>query len=538
MYHINTKIDKPDMPYFKNRLNEMMKDGIRISPNAMDIYEELNESHKMIANSLKDNYGIANPNSPKQIIEFMQSLRDVTVAELAINEVTGKWSSSKQVMTYLSAMGYAWAKQILNYRRSKRYADVVKGLIEASKDDGLVHPTISVTKTNRLTYANPPILGIPKNILWQVIIPRKTGSKLFSADIKNQEPNIMINMLDAKKLKPALESDRGLYEELFSTVMVPSCPLNLIITSSCETPEGYLKNSDMANDEAIPPYYYSSRKPSMNTMYYHGEKVELIDPVNIVVHYGKDVKMPTCTKAKLASGEVVDIPVSFEITPTIKRKLNNPDSVIETTALLVDCEYRCVGVYRKEFKIAWNSLTYGGTLKGIQKMCKHIDAQRLYNFFTKEIPEIKEYREKCGSLANRGIQQIRTCFGTVLSADEYGSKLRLKRVLTDIPIQGTASDIMTLLIKNFDSEIKKAGLADDIKLYYTRIDEWIIEVTESCMERLGEDRVVEIIRDLMEHQVNDWIPFKVEIEQVNLEQKLDIEAIFEAGAEEEILEDM
>ena len=85
----------------------------------------------------------------------------------------------------------------------------------------------------------------------------------------------------------------------------------------------------------------------------------------------------------------------------------------------------------------------------------------------------------------------------------------------DLPIQGTGADILSLLVKHFDSEIESRGLIGKMSIAYTRHDEIIVEVDGDWQEEVGEQRVEEVIRDILEHQINDWEPFKIEVGQVS-----------------------
>ena len=173
---------------------------------------------------------------------------------------------------------------------------------------------------------------------------------------------------------------------------------------------------------------------------------------------------------------------------------------------------------RKELKTAWNALTYGATKRGMMAMCKNFDGEKLYKFFN-SIPEFKEYRSKCYAMARRKQQKVETYFGTELYANELGNALQ--RVLMDLPIQGTGSDILALLIKHADEEIEDRGLEDYIDFYFSRHDELIFEVNGSWAKEVGLERVYEELRDIMEHQVDDWEPFRVEIGIVEPESVLD-----------------
>jgi len=166
---------------------------------------------------------------------------------------------------------------------------------------------------------------------------------------------------------------------------------------------------------------------------------------------------------------------------------------------------------RSQFKTCWNALTYGATKASILARGKIFDAEKLYNYFN-SFDEFKEYRNKCYAMAKRKMQRVETYFGTELYANQLGAALQ--RVLMDLPIQGTGSDILALLIQHADEELVDRELDDVIEFYFSRHDEIIFEVDGEYANRVGLDTVYAELRDIMEHQVDDWEPFKVEIKKV------------------------
>lgn len=454
MYYINSKEDKPDINKLYKRVVNLMDKGIAIQ-NVDNLYNSLQENKGKLLNSIRDNYGIENPNSynqvsayfqkevNKEIIQFKNEIDtkfnvleiknilsicytnnldkvdsyidtisehlDINGYELntikdSINELLntsimrylykgGKWVTNKEVMLQLSLMGREDAKQLIQYRRVKNYVENVEKFKTYSDGKGYVHPIVSLGKTNRINYSEPALLNIPKDILWKVIAPRKKGNILYSIDIKNQEPSILINMLGIEELKNILRVGEKLYENIFYTIF------------------------------------------------------------------------------------------------------NKYPNEIE----------------RKEFKVSWLALTYGASVKTIQENCKYIDGKAVYKYFN-SFKEYKEYKSKCNALAKKNVQTMYTYFNTMLVADELGS--RLKRVLLDLPIQGTGADILALLVEHFDEEIETNGLQDYIHLYYTRHDELIVEIEREYFEAIEEEEIINLLSYIFEHQVDDWVPFRVDIKIV------------------------
>lgn len=191
----------------------------------------------------------------------------------------------------------------------------------------------------------------------------------------------------------------------------------------------------------------------------------------------------------------------------LKRLLNVHGGLYESLfKLIFDAEP--TPLERSEFKQAWNALTYGATKFGLKSICKHIDGDKLYTFFS-TIPEYKKYSGRAWGLAKKGIRSVSTHFGTELHASESGARLR--RVLMDLPIQGTGSDILALLTKHFDDEVEERGIEDSLDIYYSRHDEFIIEVDYDYFMEQGVDAVIATLADIFEHRIDDWEPFQVKI---------------------------
>jgi DNA polymerase I-like protein with 3'-5' exonuclease and polymerase domains len=176
---------------------------------------------------------------------------------------------------------------------------------------------------------------------------------------------------------------------------------------------------------------------------------------------------------------------------------------------------------RSEFKTCWNAMTYGSTYNGLKKIAYNIDCRTFYNYFN-GIPEFKRYRGRCYGLAKKGVQEVETYFGTYVRANEFGSKLQ--RVLMDIPIQGTGADLLALLVENFDSQMNRMDIStEELDIKLSRHDEIILEADEDFVAREGLDSILLMAKDIFEHTVDDWLPFKVKIQTLEPSNIFDIE---------------
>lgn len=507
MYHINSKVDKPDINYMVKKTLELMKLGIRLGEvDAM--HARFLSMQQELGAEIQKSCGINNANSPAQICRYMESLGNMEVYEVCCIEK--KWTSNGDALKILASMGYDFAKDILLYRKAKNHAESVNSMLKArSAFDGRVHPNVSLGKTNRINYTDPALMNVPKRLLWHIVAPREDGNVLFSADIKNQEPSILINLLNIEELKDALMDERGLYETLFTKPFQQKTKLNVFVTvnETCRI----VSSKEMA-ESSLPPVYYTPLKPSVRSVYCKGEQVKLMEICNTVTTIGVKPLLPETVSIETTSGNVYQVPVVWD---EIKDKQIKTSGIIEVTGIVQGLDIRCAGIARDEFKQSWNAMTYGASIFGIKKMCKTINGDEVYRYFSK-IPAFKNYKSQCVKMAERGIQRINTLFGTELIANEYDPG-KLQRVLMDLPIQGTGSDILSMLIKHFDTEITLRGLVGKLEIYYTRHDELIIEGNGAWVSEVGVEHVKSIIGDILEHQIDDWIPFKVKIKEIKVE---------------------
>lgn len=503
LYNIDYNKDKPDIAYMVDRIIRLMAEGIKLK-DIDKMYNEYITIQQELKENIQSKYNINNPNSSKQITDYMKYLNNAEVYDIACIE--GKWSSNKEVLGTLRTMGYEFASDILDYRSIKKYAETMKSLIDAKQSDGRVRPVVSLGKTNRVNYSGPALMNIPKALLWNTVAPRVEGNLLFSVDIKNQEPSILIQLLDIEELKPALLSEKGLYEYIFSKIYSQKTKVYVHVTNS-ERPR-IVPLSEMEK-EGVPPVYYTPVRPPINCIYYNGEKLHTVNVCNVITNIGKQPELPKEVLVQTLNGNIYSLEVKWD---EITSKQLSKEGVVAVEGEVQGLETLCKGVYRSEFKQSWNAMTYGASIFGVRAMCKHIDGDKLYKYFT-GIKQFKQYKSNCTKLANNNIQVINSIFGTQMHADT-SDQSKLKRVLMDMPIQGTGADILSLLIKHFDEEVAKRDLKDKLMLYYTRHDELIIEADKEWALQVGVDTVIGILRDICEHRINDWIPFKVEIKQV------------------------
>ncbi|MBO5388014.1 MAG: Ig-like domain-containing protein [Lachnospiraceae bacterium] len=514
MYNISTELDKPDIQYMLNEAKRMMNRGIKLK-DLRDIYNKYNSLREKLYKDFSETYGVLNPNSNPQLSHYLQAMSDKLTSMGATNDiyeicfVDGKWTTNKDAMLKLHEIGYEFATDLLMYRLAKKYAETVEGLMKAADENGIIHPEVALGKTNRLQYKKPGILSIPKAMLWNLIAPMNEGNKLYSVDIKNQEPNILINLLGADELKSALTAKEGLYEHLFSKVYIPRVTLNIAVApKGVQLIPKLLSREELEKNNNIQPAYYLPLRAKSKSLYVKDKRVELINQYNTMTMVDTPVVLPEKVEVSCTGGDVYELDVDW----IDGDKVYKQSGTYTIQGVIKGIDVKCSKEERAEFKTAWLAMTYGASKPGILAMCKSLDGSVIYDYFN-NIEGFKKYNSMCNKHAKQGMQYIKTLFGTVMFADEPNSR-RLRRVLLDLPVQGTGADILSLLIKHFNTTLSKRGIVDKLQIYYTRHDELIIEADRDWVNSVGDKAVKALLTDILEHQIDDWTPFKVEVNEV------------------------
>jgi hypothetical protein len=520
MYKISTAKDKPCHEYLRKRVSDNMAAGVAISDLGPFIREV--EKHLSAATLvLNEKYGIINPASPKQVQAYLASCDDAKIFEIC--HKNGKWTSNKEALDELLAEGFKFGEDMKHFRKVDQIRKSLNNLANAQDYfTGRVNPKISAGHTNRIHYSDPAILSIPKELLWSIIQPRKAGNKLFSIDIKNQEPTILINWLGIEELKEAIIAPEGLYEYIFARVYYPLVALNIHV--------GGQENKDIPYTEAkeafkYNPEYFTPVRVLTYDTFIDGKRVKAIETANYAVPLytdPKNMQLPTKVAVQLSDNSVIYVGVEW---PEVQVRQLETEHTIMIQGKLVGATVECQGVYRAQFKTAWNAITYGSSLNSLSRY-KSIDVSRLYNYMN-EIPGFKRLKALCKKQAKTGERATKTVFGTEVIAypnlGERDNESSLTRKLINFPMQGTGADMLSLLVKHSDEEFESRGYQADMSLYFTRHDELIVEVSKEFVEQNGESKTAEILRDIFEHQIDDWTPFKVEIkllEEVDIMSKV------------------
>lgn len=406
MLRLDSQKDKPDRLRLYNAIKESMAEGVKIViPN--ELRERAENDKAYLKRVFATNYGVTNPDSPRQVQEVLAELSE-SYPEIAFHcydAVTDKWTSKAKALEQLRGLNLKFVDDLILYRNTTAFTKAFDSLEKACDGDGFIHPDISFQVTNRVSYSNPGLMSIPKKLLWQVVQPRKPGWSIWRVDIKNQEPWIFINKLGIKRLQEFLKlsGQLGLYKLIYQDIY------------------GVLPN---------------------------------------------------------------------------------------------DIQY-------KEMKIAWNALTYGSSKKsliestfhmGETETCPSDNGRAFYDWYS-SFPEIKNYQKEIRSMAYGGKRIIDTVFGTPIQLEHCPPSAASRRLM-DYWIQGTGADILAFLVTNFLNYIETYHLQDDLRFYYTRHDEVILEMSPRFLNHAGAGPAADKLRYVFKHTIDDWAPCELEVEKV------------------------
>lgn len=217
MLEINSEIDSPNYGLLRETVEEIADIGIKIA-DTRELEAKLTNALNKHKDDLREYYGIENPNSSKQVLASLQELAQIEhpcIYDVCYNEDTGKWTSNAEALETLKTLGVPIAFTLSRYRELNNIISTLRSLRDLSDASGMVHPVVSYGRTRRINYSEPALMNINKKVLWDVIAPRSAGWELWSVDIKNEEPWILINMLGIGTLMEILEQDRSLYDCVF-----------------------------------------------------------------------------------------------------------------------------------------------------------------------------------------------------------------------------------------------------------------------------------------------------------------------------------
>lgn len=191
---ILNKTDEVPRGFLVGYLRESMQKGIKVELPT----EELAIAQKRQADALavlQTEYGIENPNSNPQLAEYALASGDEQLLSIVQDPRTGKISFAKENMSRLLETDIPFAGVLKRYKDATNLLKAINMVMKFQLPNGMVHPTVSLQNTNRISYTEPPLMNIDKKVLWKMVKPRNEGWELWSVDVKNQEPWIFAHLV-------------------------------------------------------------------------------------------------------------------------------------------------------------------------------------------------------------------------------------------------------------------------------------------------------------------------------------------------------
>lgn len=506
MYDITIGVDKPDMERLRRAEEAMAARGIQIK-DISELRRIFNDVRDQLKRQIEEKYDIDNINSHAQVTDYLRRVSDEVPYGDRNDYINtcyenGKWTTDKYAMNKLSLLGYEFADDLLQYRQAKSDAEKVNSIAENMDRNNMIHPVVTMAKTHRISYSAPALGQIRKNLLRYMLEPVRDGDVLYSADIKNQEPGILINALGDEELLSALRSGDGLYENMFKFVFRPFTTMTLLEDTLPE--DRIYSQNELKNNILVPCEAYTPMEAPCKAWRYNGERVIRVQRICQGITDIDGVEYPDTVMIECAGEKLYNVPVQWE----------KAERAGVLTGWLVGVDIDMSRQERKEFKTSFLAITYGASQMGIEKQCKIIDAKLLYKRIT-SLKGMASYRKQCSKAASKGVRTLSTVFGTPVTTDKDGSTNELKRSLLSIPIQGTGADILDLLIDHVDKEAVKVFQPGEVFVYFTRHDELILEVSKEMLSRYGVDKFEKWLHDTVTHRINGSVPFEVEVTPIS-----------------------
>ncbi len=198
-------------------LEKSMEKGIKVEMPT----EELVTAQKRQADALavlRTEYKIDNPNSNPQLAEYALASGDALLLSIVQDPRTGKISFAKENMARLLQTDIPFAGVLKRYKDATNIIKAINSVMKHQTANGMVHPTIGLQNTNRISYLEPALMNIDKKILWKMIKSRNEGWELWSVDVKNQEPWIFAHLIGDEALTDIIKETYMRRESFYKVV--------------------------------------------------------------------------------------------------------------------------------------------------------------------------------------------------------------------------------------------------------------------------------------------------------------------------------
>ena len=203
-----------------------MDRGIRIDI-AHELQEKIEKNYVIASQKLWEDYDIKDIKDTKTLCRVFEKQAEEEelkfgssiIRTYSYDQKEKTWHTNTDIVADIAQHGNKFAINVLEVMKLFLYLQQIKSIREFVGDDGFAHPQISTSATNRVQYQKPGLLTITKPLLWNVVRPTSDDYNLYSIDIQNQEPWILINLLKIDSLKAMLsisDDTTGLYEVIYN----------------------------------------------------------------------------------------------------------------------------------------------------------------------------------------------------------------------------------------------------------------------------------------------------------------------------------
>ena len=136
------------------------------------------------------------------------------------------------------------------------------------------------------------------------------------------------------------------------------------------------------------------------------------------------------------------------------------------------------------------------------------EAQRFIDTYMARLPGVWRYlnETKCEAIEKGYVSTLygRRRYAPDIVSSNGSRRLAAERMAINMPLQGTAADIMKIAMNRVQSELRRRGLRTRMLLQVH--DELVFEVPESELKE-----VAELVTDIMEHVVSLRVPLQMEL---------------------------
>ncbi|GHU92648.1 hypothetical protein FACS1894208_00170 [Clostridia bacterium] len=392
--------------------------------------------------------GLKNPNSPAQVERFLRSYNSLEIAAVLYDVRKAKWNLSVDALGELADKFTGLPDLTLLFEYKR--AEVVAQSFRSL--ERLLTAGSVVHPKVKLTRTNR-IMFVEPHIegmpkCRRPFRPLDNDCVLLSVDVKTQEPGIILGWFGSNTLRKVVDAEPDIYTGVARAAFVPRVSVGGGGNPLTSVPRGGTWTWG-TGDTLL--YVENAREPEQKK-------------VAGVFESGKRRQMPVLWVAGKGGALVGEI---------------NPTSLT----------YNLTKEQRDEVKKVWNRTAYGGGVGTAGAACTEIDGETLAKYIRSEVVIPKN---------------AATYFGTPLVTGLNAHR----NVVCNHSVQGTGADLMALLIERFYSEPRP----DKMDIYFTRYDELVLQVPLAFIAECGGEGVGDYLRDIFEHTVDGFRPFRVDVE--------------------------